>query len=301
MSAPPLATGDLRVGVVGLGPMGLNHVRAVSRGPGASLAAVYDIHPDRAAAVAGEYLCAAVADVAALAGCVDAAIVATPPATHAEVATALLRRGVHCLIEKPLATAADECEAIAQAAQAGGAIVQVGHIERFNPAVVALAREIGAAPAAEISARRHNPPPGRAPGIDVVADLMIHDIDIILMLKRSAPVDVAGLRESAERVSAVLRFADGTTAHLSADRAAQNKVRELTLTAGGMKWRFDYAARQAWRGSVPIAVDARDALDAQLAAFVAACRGGSNPVPAAAGRAAVAVVARINAALEHAP
>lgn len=297
MSAPSPAPDGLRLGVVGLGPMGLNHARAVGRCQGLTLAAVYDIHPDRAAAVAGEYLCAAVADVAALAGCVDAAVVATPPATHAAVAAALLRRGVHCLIEKPLAAAAHECDAVIQAARSAGAVVQVGHVERFNPAVAAVAAAIGGAPVAGLSARRLNPPSGRAAGIDVVADLMIHDIDIVLMLKRADPVAVAATRENAERVSAVLRFADGTEARLSADRAAAERTRDLTVTAAGHAWRVDFAAKQAWRDATPLPVEPRDALEAQLMAFAAACRGGPNPVPAEAGHAALAVVARIHQAL----
>jgi predicted dehydrogenase len=281
--------------------MGLNHVRAVSRCSGVTLAAVYDIHPDRAAAVAGEYVCAAVADVAALARCVDAAIVATPPATHAEVAAALLRRGVHCLIEKPVATEGAACKAIAQAAHAGRAVVQVGHVERFNPAVAALAAARGAAPIADIAARRHNPPPGRAPGIDVVADLMIHDIDIVLMLKGADPVAVTAARGGPECVDAVLSFADGSSARLSADRAARDKARELTMNAGGHAYRVDYAAKAAWRDGLALAIPEHDALDAQLMAFAAAARGGANPAPLAAGQAALAVVERVRAALERPP
>lgn len=275
-----------RVAVVGVGPMGLLHARAYARLPGARLVAVVDPHADRAAAAASECGCEMLSDARDLIGRVDAVTVATPAAAHAAVARPLLAAGVHCLIEKPLALTADDCRALAAAATA--AVLRVGHIERFNPAyrafVATAPRNIG-----DVSARRLNMP-GRAVALDVVSDLMVHDIDLALTLKRTAVSATSARRLGAEHVEAVVTFADNTRATFAADRQAAATVRDMTITTESKTVRLDFGARSP---------AATDPLTAELADFLAACGGVPGlGATAADAQAALDVVWRINRDLE---
>lgn len=246
--------------------MGMHHVRAYRRLPQFDLVAVVDTHPDRAQAAAREFGCAALSNAAELVGRVDAVTVATPPATHAAVAGALLNAGIHCLIEKPMATTDAECRALANSAPA---VVRVGHIERFNPAFVALQK---AAPgvALSIAARRLNPP-GRAVPIDVVHDLMVHDIDLALLLKGAAPMQVEARRLGPEHAVARLSFADGSFCTLEASRAAKAPVREMTIASMNGLYQLDFHKRTLTPDTAEPST--ADALDQQLLDFLGACRG----------------------------
>ncbi len=271
-----------RVAVVGLGPMGLHHARAYSRVPGARLVAVVDTHADSAAAAAAEFGCAALSDARDLIGCVDAVTVATPASTHAAVARPLLAAGVHCLIEKPLALTVEDCRALADAATT--AVLRVGHIERFNPAytafVTAAPRTIGA-----IAARRLNAP-GRAVSLDVVSDLMVHDIDLALKMKRTAVTATSARRLGAEHIEAIVTFADNSRATFAADRQAAAPVRDMSIITENNTVHLDFGAR------LPAA---NDPLTAELSDFLAACGGVPGiGATAADALAALDVVWRIN-------
>ncbi|MCB2106756.1 MAG: Gfo/Idh/MocA family oxidoreductase [Rhodobacteraceae bacterium] len=296
----PSLSPPLRVAVIGLGPMGQNHVRAWQRVPGALLTAVVDTHAERVATVMRETGCTSVATSDDLIGIVDAVSIATPADTHDQVAAPLLRAGVHCLIEKPLATTPDGCAAIAAAAEAGGAVAQVGHIERFNPAIAALQARLNAPLAAcKITARRLNPASGRAIALDVVSDLMSHDIDIVLALKKAVPVTVSAERHGPESVTACLSFADGGSATLTADRDAQARVRDFVIETSVHRFSVDFAARTMSADDTMQVVDhSRDALTLQLTSFAEACRAHRTPdASVAAARDVMNVVWRIHKAL----
>jgi len=275
----------LRVAVIGLGPMGMHHVRAYRRLPQFDLVAVVDTHPDRAQAAAREAGCTALSNAGDLSGRVDAVTVATPPATHGAVAGELIKAGVHCLIEKPLAMTDAECRVLAKG---GPAVVRVGHIERFNPAFEALQK---AAPgvALSIAARRLNPP-GRTVPIDVVHDLMVHDIDLALLLKGTAPVQVEARRLGPEHAVARLSFADGSFCTLEASRAAMSPVREMSVASAKGFYELDFHKRTLTPKAE--ALSTADALEQQLLDFLAACRGEKSRGATAAEAALALTVAR---------
>lgn len=275
--------------------MGLNHARAYARLPGVTLAAVVDIHADRAEAAARAHGGEAMTAATALIGRVDAVTVATPAVTHAAVAGPLLRAGIPCLIEKPLAMTADDCATLIAASNA--AVVRVGHIERFNPAFQAFAAKNRGAVTA-ISGRRLNPP-GRAVAIDVVNDLMVHDIDLVLTLKGGTPTGISARRLGRDYVAADLTFADGAVCKLESQRAAPLAARDMTISTTDGVFHLDFLARTMTPGDGVITADA---LDAELGDFLAACRGHRGR-GATAGEAAAAldVARQINAALKDKP
>lgn len=290
-------TAPLRLAVVGLGPMGLHHARAIADVPGARLCAVADTDRARADAAAHEFACCAVHDARELVGTVDAAIIATPPASHAAVAVPLLNAGIACLVEKPLALSDADCAAITAAA--AHAVVAVGHIERFNPATEALfAAGLDGAAIRALTARRFSPAAGRQVPVDVVSDMMIHDLDIVLALKNSPVVALTAEGVPDAHATATLRFTDGSTASLAADRKAASRVRELLLDTAAGPVRLDFMARTVMRGAASLPVTAHDALRAEIGDFVrAAATGGAPRVGAAAAAAAMGVARAILAAM----
>src|SRR5580765_6223501 len=169
-----------RVAVVGVGEFGRNHVRVVSQSPRADLIAVVDTNPARAAEIAAANTCLPFTDPRELAGKVDAAIVAVPTSAHADVACALLESGIDVLVEKPIAPDLPAADRLIHAAESHARILQVGHLERFNPAVIALEKIARQPLFFEIHRLSVFSP--RSLDIDVVLDLMIHDIDILLSL-----------------------------------------------------------------------------------------------------------------------
>ena len=222
----------LRVGVVGVGYLGRFHALIYSRLAQASLVGVCDTDPDRAASVAAEAGCAAYDDPLALIGQVDAVSIAVPTTAHREVACAYLEQGVHVLLEKPLAVDAREGAEIVTTAERQGAILQVGHLERFNAGVMALAARIDAP--RYIEAQRMGGFVERATDVDVVADLMIHDIDIILALVDADLVDVRAvgtpvLTPRIDIASARLEFSNGTVANAVASRVSDKKTRRIRV------------------------------------------------------------------------
>jgi predicted dehydrogenase len=298
----------VRVGVVGLGAFGSHHVRQYAAHPGARLVAVADADPARAAMVAEEYGVEGFSDYRALIGKVDAVSIATPTSTHHRVATDLMGAGVHVLIEKPIAADTASAAELVDLAARAGVILQVGHIERFSPAFAALA--VRAETSRRIAAVRKTQWTGRSGDVDVVLDLMIHDIDLVLTLADAPVASVtAGGRTvrsgGLDEAEAWLTFANGVVATLSASRVADIPERKLTVTEQNRVFVADLAAPSltvCGRGAnaVPagVLIAVRDKLADEIGAFLGSVVTGKPPlVDGKAGLAALAVAERIKAAI----
>jgi predicted dehydrogenase len=225
--------GRLRAGVVGAGHMGQYHVLVYAELPDVELVGVVDIDGDRAQAVAGRYETHAFTDYHELIGRVDVASVAVPTEEHARVARDLLEAGVSVLVEKPMAPTLEEAGGLFAVANRTGAILHVGHVERFNGAVDEL-KQLVTSPIL-IESRRLGPFVPRVQKDTVVMDLMIHDIDIVLGLVDSPPVRLAAQGASvhsgvADVATVQLRFASGAVATITASRATEEKIRTLAIT-----------------------------------------------------------------------
>lgn len=223
---------EILVGVAGVGHLGRHHARIYASLPGVRLAAVADIDAARARAVAAEYGCEAFDDPARLGGRVEAASVAVPTVHHREVAEMLLRGGADVLVEKPIASTLEEADAILAAAREAGRLVMVGHTERFNPAVIALARAVDAPRFLEI--HRLSGFTSRSTDVDVILDLMIHDLDVLLHLDGTDPifVDAVGVEALTGKIdiaNARIRFASGCVANLTASRISADKIRRIRV------------------------------------------------------------------------
>jgi predicted dehydrogenase len=220
----------LRLGVVGVGHLGKEHARVCATLPGATLAAVCDANAARAEEIARKWGAPAFSDWRELAGKVDAAIVATPTQFHREVAAFFFEHGVPCLVEKPLCATSADCEALVALARRRKLPLQVGHIERFNPAWRAARPRMGRV--RFVRAERVSPYPFRSTDIDVVLDLMIHDLDLVLALASSpiARVDAAGapvLSPTHDLVNARLQFENGLVADIVASRVSPEPARRF--------------------------------------------------------------------------
>lgn len=309
----------LRIAIAGAGAMGRHHARILSGMRDVELVAIADPDLDRARALTqawGGEPCESLTESPDI----DAAVVCTPTPSHADVALPLIGAGVHVLVEKPLAPTADDAERIIAAADASGVVLAVGHVERFNPAVSALARLVREPVFMQFD--RLSPYTPRI-GDSVVFDLMVHDLDLACMLAGGAPVDVSAagasvFSDSLDVASALLRFESGAVASVSASRATQDKVRRISISE---RERFIVADclrqdivirretmseylddeggtyRQASVSEIP-AIDRRaEPLAAELADFVEAIREGRSPrVDGHAGARAVRLAAQIESA-----
>lgn len=222
----------LRVAVIGAGVFGRHHLRILSQSPLAELAGVADLDPARASAAAAEYGCSVVASIADLAGKAEAAIVAVPTSAHAEVGCALLASGIDVLVEKPIASDVVSARRLVDTAAQHERVLQVGHLERFNPAITAL-KKIRRLPLF-FEIHRLSLPGPRSLDVDVVLDLMIHDLDIVLDLVEEMPDEIraAGLSVLSDKVdiaSVRLAFPGGCVANLTASRVSTDRVRKLRL------------------------------------------------------------------------
>ena len=222
----------LRVGVVGVGALGRHHARVYASLPDAELVGVVDPYPGRADEVAGPLGTQVYADYSDLFGKVDAVSIATPTILHAEIGERFLNEGVHVLVEKPVSHTLKDADRLIQAANSNGRVLQVGHLERFNPAVKRL-REIVRKPRF-FEAHRMGLFSPRSLDIDVILDLMIHDLDIICLLVQSpvAQVSAVGIAILTNRIdiaNARLHFEDGCVANVTASRVSMEKIRKLRL------------------------------------------------------------------------
>jgi len=294
----------LRVAVIGVGHLGKHHARILSALDGASLVAVVDKLPARAAEIAAIYRTRALTDSRALLGDVDAVSVAVPTELHRDIALPFLERGIAVLVEKPMARSLAEADEMIAAASASGATLAVGHTERYNPAVAAVLPLVTSPRFIEV--HRLGVFPERSLDIDVVFDLMIHDLDVILSLVRSEvtsaeAVGVPVLTPRYDIANARLRFASGCIANVTASRISKDRVRKIRFFQPDAYLSIDYAAQEVegWRlvkhdgarpsiegGPIPVVRD--EPLRLELADFVRATRErGSPAVDAAAGRRAL--------------
>ena len=223
---------SIKLGVAGLGHLGSLHAKMLSTANGGTLTAVYDVNGDTAQRVAEEYGARVAADLDDLLGSVDALSIATPTSTHFDIASEAIRRGKPVFLEKPITKTVEQARELNALAKEHGVIIQVGHIERFNPAIVAL-DGYNIAPLFVESHRlaQFNP---RGTDVAVVLDLMIHDIDIILSLVRSEveSIDASGLAvvsDTADIANARIKFANGCVANITASRISQNRMRKMRL------------------------------------------------------------------------
>lgn len=228
----------IKVAVIGAGMMGKNHLRTYKSLSGFELVGVYDIFADAANAAAETFGIKAFSSLEEVAANVDAVSVVTTSTTHAEVGEFFLNRGIHCLIEKPLAATEDECRRLISSAKKHNVTLLVGHIEQFNPAVEQLHKILNnKSQICSLEARRMSAASGRITDVDVAMDLMIHDAEIILSLVKSPVVNIqASAVRSAKSpsgkdyITALLEFANGATATLTASRITQSRVRTLNVT-----------------------------------------------------------------------
>jgi predicted dehydrogenase len=232
-----------RLAVIGAGQFGRNHCRAVHESTRAQLCAVVDSDAERAGEVAARYGAEALTDAGQLAGKVDAAIVAAPTSVHEEIGCMLAEAGIDILVEKPITPDLASAGRLIETAERHGRILQVGHIERFNPAVVELERRATLPLFFEI--HRLNLFSARSLDVDVVLDLMIHDVDIVLALAGAEPVEIraAGISILSPKVdiaNARLQFPNGCVANLTASRISTARVRKLRLFQPRQYLSLDY-------------------------------------------------------------
>ena len=279
---------SIRAGVAGVGAIGINHARIYSELPDVELAAVFDNDPARAAEAADRFGCKAAASLEEFATLVDAASVSVPTAHHVEVGTYLLGLGKHVLVEKPIAPSVEGAKALVEAARDAGCVLQVGHIERFNPVMAPLEAQLTSAKF--IEAHRLSPFPKRSMDIGVVLDVMIHDLEIILHLVRSpiASVDAVGVPVLTHRediANARIRFENGCVANVTASRISPEKMRKLRVFQGDSYLSLDYGEQAGFlyrkdgleikRDEVEVAKD--EPLKLELAAFLECAAAGVQP------------------------
>ena len=242
--------GPLRVAVIGAGAFGRNHARVLSALPDVELTAVVDTDTAKASVLAEEFHTQHLPDVGLLAGQVDAAVIATPTIMHEAVAQRLLPDGVDVLVEKPIAPTAQAGERMTTLAKKHERILQVGHLERFNPAVAA-ARAVLSIPLF-FEVHRLSVFTPRSLDVDVVLDLMIHDLDLVLDFTGETPAEIraAGISVLSPRVDIAnvrLAFPSGCVANLTASRVSTEQVRKLRLFQPGEYLSIDYAKQETAR------------------------------------------------------
>jgi len=231
MSADPIV--PVKVGVIGIGNMGWHHARVLSLLRDADLIGVADPDPERGHLATEQFGCRWFADYREMLSEVEAVCIAVPTLLHHPVGLACLQAGVHVLIEKPIAASQDEATALINAAHQAHRLLQVGHIERFNPAFRELIKVVANEEVVVLEGRRHSPHSDRANDVSVVLDLMIHDIDLVLELAQAPVVRLAAAGgRSAEGpidyVNATLGFENGVVASLTASKMSHRKIRSLS-------------------------------------------------------------------------
>ena len=301
----------LRVGVVGVGHLGLRHAEIYAAMPGVRLEVACDINGPRARAVAKRLGCRALTDARGLVGLVDAASLAVPTSLHARLGQSLLQRGIHLLVEKPIATNLADADALIRAARHAGCVLQIGQVERFNAAIHAARRHLTHPRFIEV--HRLSPYPFRGTDVSVVLDVMIHDLDLLQLLvrapaRRIEAVGVSVLSPSEDIANARVTFAGGCIANLTASRISDEPIRRIRVFQEDSYLSIDYKAqtvelatkrgRRIRRVNLP--VSQRPPLQDELAAFIRSVRTKRPPlVTGQDGRAALALALRIEAAMRR--
>ncbi|PYJ81664.1 MAG: oxidoreductase [Verrucomicrobia bacterium] len=278
----------LRVGVVGVGHIGTNHARLYAEIPAADFTAVYDVDLARASTIVKKYRTAATRSLEEFAKLVDAASVSTPTNSHYEIALSLLQRGKHLLIEKPIAENPQHATELAELAARNQLILQVGHVERFNPVLSAL--EARLTHPRFIEAHRLSSYPNRSTDIGVVLDLMIHDLEIILHLVRSPVqnIDAVGvpvLSRGEDIANARIRFENGCVANVTSSRISPERMRKIRVFQEDAYLSLDYEKQSGEiyrreggkikRDKVPI--EREEPLKQQLVSFIECASTGRQP------------------------
>lgn len=283
-----------RVGVAGCGAIGRNHVRILAELAAASqgslvFTGIHDADSTRAHELGTLHSVPVIDDLAAFADAVDAATVAVPTIHHKPVAEVLLSRGRHVLVEKPITESLPEAQHLIHLAEANNAILQVGHIERFNPVLRQLEERLTAP--RFIETHRLSPFPNRSIDIGVVLDLMIHDIEIVLHLVKSplVSIDAVGIPVLMRRediANARLKFANGCIANLTTSRVSPEKMRKIRVFQPDCYLSLDYQDQSGWlyRKDAsqivrePVQIEKDEPLKLEIAAFVECARQGVRPM-----------------------
>jgi len=292
-SANPSVERPLRVGVVGVGIMGSNHARVFAGLPGTELVGVVDPDVKQADFVARTLGCAAVGEIGELLDLgIDAITIAAPTHLHRDISLMCIERGVHVMVEKPIASTVEEGREIIEAARAAGVTLMVGHVERFNPAVEAIKEAIRGEDILSIAITRVGPFPPRMSNVGVVIDLAVHDIDLIRWFTDSDIIEVQPQLSSAvaEREDIALlqfRTASGVLAHINTNWLAPFKARNVTVATRGKYVMGDLLTRQVTEcfGFQPdgsysmrhLSVGHAEPLRSELLAFLRAVRTGQPP------------------------
>jgi predicted dehydrogenase len=306
---------EIAVGVAGVGHLGRHHARIYASMPGVRLVGVADRDLERAQAIAAEYGGRAVRDVGELADEIEAASVAVPTEHHREVAEGLIAAGADVLIEKPITDSVEDADALLATAQQRSRLVMVGHSERFNPAMIALAGEIERPKFFEI--HRLAGFSARSTDIDVVLDLMIHDLDLLAHLDGSpvASIDAVGVQALTDRVdiaNARIRMESGCVANVTASRISAESLRRIRVFQAQTYISCDTVKRRVERyrlvpgeGGRPgidrteLPVGDEEPLALELGAFIDAVRERTPPpVDGGAGREALRMALEVQRAIE---
>ena len=305
----------LRVAVVGAGEFGRNHTRVYRELDTAELVGVYDQDPQRAAAVAAEFQAPVLQSLEGLRDRADAVSVAVPTTAHAQVGCRLLEMGLDVLVEKPMAVDLTEADALLETARKNKRILQVGHVERFNPAVQAVQPILNRPLFFEVHRLGVFTP--RSLDVDVIYDLMIHDLDILLALVNEPVIEVKAvgipvLTDKVDIAHARLEFAGGAVANVTASRVSTERVRKMRFFQQHEYISLDYGRRDALRiavkkpgpqpefGFEKLKAPAIEPLCAELEAFTQAVRTRKQPpTNGEAGRAALALAGRVMASIQE--
>ena len=281
----------LRVGVVGVGYLGRFHAQKFAALDAVELVGVFDINAGAAAAVARETGTAAFEDLDSLADRIEAVSIATSTSSHYELARFFLERGIHIFVEKPMTRTSVEAAELVELAAKQALKLQVGHIERFNPALLAARSELVNARFIECHRLAEFKP--RSVDVDVVLDLMIHDLDVILSLVAAKPLQVSAvgipvLTDKTDIANARIEFDNGAVANVTASRVSTSGQRKFRVFQSNQYISIDFDARKIqrvissgdWRAESPFRIDEwsldkGDALAAELTAFVDAVRNGT--------------------------
>jgi predicted dehydrogenase len=305
----------IRVAVIGAGEFGRNHARVYREMEVAELVAIHDVDAQRATKLAREFQSSSVSALQDLRGRVDAASVAVPTADHESVGCQLMELGIDVLVEKPMAKTLAEADSLLQAARGYDRILQVGHVERFNPAVLAVEPILNRPLFFEVHRLGVFTP--RSLDVDVIYDLMIHDLDILLAfvnepVEEVKAVGIPVLTDKVDIAHARLEFAGGAVANVTASRVSTERVRKMRFFQQHEYISLDYARRDALRVNVKkpgpqpdfafqkLQTSSVEPLRAELEAFVEAVRTRREPrVNGAAGRAALELAGRVMESIQE--
>lgn len=315
MEAGPGAPARVRLAIVGVGHLGRHHVRVARTLPGVELVGIHDHHEGRAEEAAREGAVRVFSEPQDVAAAVEAVVIATPTSSHAELGRFFLERGVDVLVEKPIALSVAEADGLVKLARARGRVLQVGHVERYNPAVEAVLASVREP--LFVEGHRLGIFTPRSLDVDVVRDLMIHDLQIVSDLVRRPIVDIRAvgipiLTPQLDIAHARIAFDGGCVVNLTASRVSFERLRKLRIFSPARYCSIDMHTRRVEafrleRGSgaprivrEELLVEAADPLSRELSDFLEAVRTRGEPlVTGEVGRDALALAERVIAAAEE--